>query len=581
MPAQYETVTLGVSDLDRIKLPKFQRGFVWNDAKKNEFVQTLHEGFPFGALLVYPESEETGSKLLLLDGQQRLSTIRQYKDNPLKFWKSNNLDIYRQYLTKVNELLGAESDPSRAITEQIFDRLVIPNNNPKYDLADWADEVSDDRDIRKALRDTIKELREIVRSYVNLDDLSILAIKFTGQKDHIADVFANLNKGGMPLSKYEIYSASWINTEISLLPAGESSQQDAILDLVKDYYIRMDTEAEFELNNFSEDDFSRKRCITLSELGTALGAFVQKKLPSLISDSPTTANEIGFGLLGIATGVDNRQLGTLNSYVDDIKRDLQIILETTERISTNLQVIFDKLLKRMYASKTDYERGLSSTFKTLSYFAALWSVDPNSTTYMESLRNIRAYFVYDFWTKSWTSHGDQRLSEFYPKNRKRSYELPLSQDKFAEAFKQWIADSTPGINFAKETKALVTMHANLSYLSGTVSHGEPFELEHIIARKKINAVDDPNNRAVFGSSLGNCMYLPKSLNNKKKDLTLYDVNVDGRYNELIKASLYPTKNELDRAFKDLESHQFDDVNTLISHRARVVADDLINKLLKD
>lgn len=52
MAAQYETITLGVNDLDRIELPKFQRGFVWGTKKKNDFVQTLHEGLPFGALLV-------------------------------------------------------------------------------------------------------------------------------------------------------------------------------------------------------------------------------------------------------------------------------------------------------------------------------------------------------------------------------------------------------------------------------------------------------------------------------------------------------------------------------------------------
>ena len=61
MAAQYETIELGVNDLDRIELPKFQRGFVWGTKKKNDFVQTLHEGLPFGALLVYPKSQSADS----------------------------------------------------------------------------------------------------------------------------------------------------------------------------------------------------------------------------------------------------------------------------------------------------------------------------------------------------------------------------------------------------------------------------------------------------------------------------------------------------------------------------------------
>lgn len=155
MAAQYETITLGVSDLDRIKLPKFQRGFVWNSSKKNEFVQTLHEGFPFGSLLVYPESEETGSKLLLLDGQQRLSTIKQYKEDPLMFWKPINSSVYLEYLGKVNDILSDSNINEPHISEQQFDELLRGD----VDLADWSDEVSDSRTKRKELRDTIKYLQ--------------------------------------------------------------------------------------------------------------------------------------------------------------------------------------------------------------------------------------------------------------------------------------------------------------------------------------------------------------------------------------------------------------------------------------
>lgn len=47
MVAHYEMMTLKVSDLDRVKIPTFQRGFVWTAKKKNEFIETLHEGLPF------------------------------------------------------------------------------------------------------------------------------------------------------------------------------------------------------------------------------------------------------------------------------------------------------------------------------------------------------------------------------------------------------------------------------------------------------------------------------------------------------------------------------------------------------
>ena len=580
MPAQYETITLGISDLSRIALPKFQRGFVWSDQKKNEFIDTLHKGFPFGTLLVYPESNDPNSKLLLLDGQQRLSTIKQYSENSLRFWKPNNHDVYMNYFNAIRAMvmqLGSGADAP--FSESILDDLITG----KKDEAEWADDVAPyDKDARGELRSIIKEIRDHVKHYVNLEDLGILAIKFTGSKEHIADVFANLNKGGMPLSKYEIFSAAWVNEAIALLAQGESEFQDEILDNVKSYYSRMSQNAEFELNNFSEDELSQSRSITLSEFGIALGAFVQKRLSSLVSDSPASINEIGFGLLGIAMDLDNRSLSTLNEQLPLIRKSIQTILDKTDAICTNLQDIFAKLLKRICATKNnEYAGGLTSTFKTLSYFAALWNLDPSSTDYKTSLKNIRSYYVYDYWTNSWTSHGDQRLFDYYPAIKKRTYLKPLTDEAFKDAYDRWSTDITPSINFAKEVQSLVTIHANLTYLAGTIPYGESFELEHIIAKKRLNASEDQSNRQVFGGSIGNCMYLPKLVNNKKKDKTLYEVGENARFSQLIQDSHYFTNSEFEAIFSSLESKDFETVNSFIVRRGKSVADDLVDHLLKN
>lgn len=71
--SSYRIDELSVDQLDRISLPKFQRGFVWTKKKQEDFVQTLHDGYPFGTLLVYPENDNdkdakywTGSSVYLL-----------------------------------------------------------------------------------------------------------------------------------------------------------------------------------------------------------------------------------------------------------------------------------------------------------------------------------------------------------------------------------------------------------------------------------------------------------------------------------------------------------------------------------
>lgn len=217
----------------------------------------------------------------------------------------------------------------------------------------------------------------------------------------------------------------------------------------------MRKQAEFDVDDFSEDELTQNRTVTLPEFGTALGQYVVDHLSALVPETTSAAPEIGFGLLGVAMNLDNRKLSSLNKYIQKIRDELEDILQKTERICNNLQSMFETLLRRFKSTGNDYENGLSSTFKTLSYFAALWDLDPSSEEYTTALSNIKAAYVYDAITSAWSSHGDQRLMEYC--NSSRDYGTRISEEQFDQAFDQWIADQTPGINFGKDIKCLITI----------------------------------------------------------------------------------------------------------------------------
>ena len=72
-------------DAGSMLLPEFQRGYVWNRDQVRGLMQSLYHGYPVGALLVW-ETEGSGQavrggtttagpKQLLLDGQQRVTTL--------------------------------------------------------------------------------------------------------------------------------------------------------------------------------------------------------------------------------------------------------------------------------------------------------------------------------------------------------------------------------------------------------------------------------------------------------------------------------------------------------------------------
>ena len=566
---QYEIVNIPASDLMRIKLPRFQRKLVWPKSKKDQFINTLHEGLPFGSVLVYPESQEPDADLLIIDGQQRLSTIIEFNSDRLAFWKPLNQDTYLSALASINEALPGELQ----LSESQFDNLLRRN---KLDLDDWLDDL-DDKSSRKTVRAQFGTIEKALAEYVDLSSLLIPAIKFIGDKSLIAEVFSRLNQGGIKLSKYQVFSAAWIHTQIKL---STSALQSAILDNVKKHYTSMGEGAAFELDGFSEDLLSATRIITLSDLATALGMFLQEHLKALAPQTDNKISELGYGLLGVAVDLDNRKLGHLVDYSDYIQANLQHILEKTNRICSNLQDVFSKMLKVVKANKNDeYARALSTNFKTLSYFAALWYLDPESEDYRSTLKNIKAHYLLDALTGVWSSAGDQRLLEYQPSSKKRDYLTPVSASDLEAAFDQWLASNVAGIRFSSETKAIITIHANLTYLATTVPNGESFELEHIIAKKFIEAASDTTKKGLFGNSIGNCMFLPKGINNRKKAKTLYEVNTDGRYNKLIQESFYFSEQDLRAALDALSSGDRELVNEIIRARSNLIVSSTVKVLL--
>lgn len=581
----YEYVDLSYkNDLNRIKLPKFQRSLVWSKKKKLDLLSTLHKDFPFGVLLVAP-SKKDDQGLNLLDGQQRLSTINDYANNRVLYWKNLNRSQYNDVFNKLNDIIvGKGSD---ALDEELFDKLL----DVSTDLADWTDDYDNfHKKTKQGLRKIVRDVRKEISEYINLDSLKIPVIKFLGDSSDLPEVYENLNKGGTPLTKYEIFNAAWSNDFIKL---PEFKEADEILEFVKDYYTDILSKGGFEIENFSEDEITNTRKINLAEFGRALGKFVVKRIPSLVSNTDTSAiNELGFGILGIATGVSNKNIANVKENADTIRLGLRHILEQTELISNKLNDAFQGILKQhishsgqVHSKKPFYATQLSTSFKILSYFASFW--DLSSDEMNKPLRNIPAYYVYDYLNGNWTAHGDQRLNEYYPGDgQMRNYDNPVEKDAFHSAFLAWIGDN-PGIRktFSRDVQSLITIHSNLTYLSTPLPEklGEDFEFEHIIPKGKVVANNEkvPN---INLSSLGNGMLLPKSTNNKKKDHTIYEYNIDESEKKKLLSSIaganYPSLKDFERIFALLEKKDYEKINTIIRKRAIKVADDIISGLVK-
>lgn len=70
-----------LKDFDKINLPKFQRNIVWSTAQRKELFDTIKKGLPFGSLLVYEMQIGEATRYEIIDGLQRLSSIRDIVKN--------------------------------------------------------------------------------------------------------------------------------------------------------------------------------------------------------------------------------------------------------------------------------------------------------------------------------------------------------------------------------------------------------------------------------------------------------------------------------------------------------------------
>ncbi|CAH0416007.1 DUF262 domain-containing protein [Periweissella fabaria] len=576
--SDYQVTTVTVSGLkDNIVLPKFQRGYVWNKSKKLELIESLHRGFPFGALLTFQKSVDQKEKLL--DGQQRWSTILDFQKNSASYFKKLSPDIYKQNIDKLNSWITGNSVDK--ISEGEFDDIL----SYRYDLSDWADEQKEKYNFEhkkaKDIRDLIKHVQNLISEYLKVEDIQIPIIRYTGDEGNIAQVFENLNKGGVQLSKFEIFAAAWTHTAIEL---NFTDFQNEILSHVKDFYLNKQEKAEnygFSLDGFSEDDLTEKRVINLYELGIGIGRFVSKRVPALVTDAEKSINEIGFGILGISTNIDPKKLGSIPNSLIYIQDNIETILNKADRISNKLSTIFDKLIQQNTNKNNnglEYHRALSTTYKTLSYFAALWNEKEGSTDEISIIKNIPAYYVKDSIDGIWGNAGDSRLYEFYPKSNTKHYMTAPDKNEFLNRFRSWIRDeNTATERFTSDVKALSTIHANLTYLSDLVDYGESLQFEHIYPKARIREKD--TGKKVILGRLGNAMYLPKNLNQNKKTKTLYEIDNSKKYDKVIAESFYPKKTDFDIVFEELEDNNFGTVNDKILERSYQVANEIVNKIL--
>ena len=205
-----------------IRVPSFQRGFVWDPEAIAFFMDSLYKKYPIGAVLLWrtherlsserklgrfelPEPEKDYPVDYVLDGQQRLTSIFSVFQKKLKPQDDPDwLDIY--YVIGGN--LSQQQSCFIPLSEDQVDCTKHFPLNVLFEPIEY-------RKATTHLSESV--IREIDQLQASFQEIAIpTQLMETDDKGHVAIVFERINRSGVPLDSFQLLTAwSW-STEFDL-----------------------------------------------------------------------------------------------------------------------------------------------------------------------------------------------------------------------------------------------------------------------------------------------------------------------------------------------------------------------------
>ena len=199
-------------DSGTVLLPEFQRGYVWNREQVRGLMRSLYLGYPVGSLLVWETEADPGAvrgdalvaagvRLLLLDGQQRITTLYGIvRGKPPAFFEGKAeafTGLHFNVEDKTFEFYAPakmKSDPLWVDVSAVF----APDGIKEAMAALTAGGVAGD--------DSLKHMSRLI-DLRNILDKEFHQEKITGADKTVAtvvDIFNKVNSGGTKLSQGDL-----------------------------------------------------------------------------------------------------------------------------------------------------------------------------------------------------------------------------------------------------------------------------------------------------------------------------------------------------------------------------------------
>lgn len=233
--------------IGKIQLPDFQRGWVWDDSHVRSLLVSIARAFPVGAVMLLETGGETrfqirpvegvklpdhaaAAELLILDGQQRLTTLTQVLsiDGPVATRNEKGKAIERYYYWDIQRALEGVESLEEAIVAVEADKCLRENFGRDLRL-DLSSPEKEYQQLYFPCRQTMNssaweqglfktcpehfavymEFREKVLEAFRKYQLPVIQLHKSTSKEAVCLVFEKVNTGGVPLNVFELVTATY------------------------------------------------------------------------------------------------------------------------------------------------------------------------------------------------------------------------------------------------------------------------------------------------------------------------------------------------------------------------------------
>lgn len=237
----------------KVQLPDFQRGWVWDDSHVRSLLVSVARSFPVGAVMLLDTGGEVRFQVrpienvdfpngipeperLILDGQQRLTSLTQVLalNKPVKTFDEKGKRIDRHYYIDINKALEAEQledaiiavEQTRQLKTNFGRDIALDLSTSRFECEQLyfpCNQILNSDAWEESLQEyapqhfgTYMQFRKRILNAFRSYQLPVIALGKTTSKEAVCLVFEKVNTGGVPLSVFELITATFAADNFNL-----------------------------------------------------------------------------------------------------------------------------------------------------------------------------------------------------------------------------------------------------------------------------------------------------------------------------------------------------------------------------